>query len=113
MKKQNIITINRIAILFILFALISCQEKQINIPDQDFNSDWLFYKGEAEGAETTNFDDSDWRQLDLPHDWAIEGPFSNENNARTGGLPVVGTAWYRKHFNVDNSMIGKLVSVEF
>lgn len=106
-------TINLLTILFFILTLISCQPKATNIPDQDFNSNWLFFKGEAEGAENLNFDDSDWRLLELPHDWAIEGPFSNENNARTGGLPVVGTGWYRKHFTVEKSMTGKIVSVEF
>ncbi|HKL22079.1 MAG TPA: hypothetical protein VJ904_09750, partial [Tichowtungia sp.] len=63
-----------------------------------FNSGWRFLKGVAEGAEQPGYDDSEWRALTLPHDWAIEGPFSPEYNARTGGLPVHGTGWYRKHF---------------
>jgi len=46
-----------------------------------------------------DFDDSAWRQLDLPHDWGIEGPFKQEYPGETGKLPWWGVAWYRKHFH--------------
>src|SRR5262245_7271756 len=46
------------------------------------------------------FDDRAWRQLDLPHDWGIEGPFKQEYPGETGKLPWWGVGWYRKHFSV-------------
>jgi len=46
------------------------------------------------------FDDRNWRQLRLPHDWGIEGPFDQANSGETGKLPWWGVAWYRKHFTV-------------
>ncbi|PWT89231.1 MAG: beta-galactosidase [Blastocatellia bacterium] len=49
------------------------------------------------------FDDRDWRQLDLPHDWGIEGPFSQELPGETGKLPWSGIGWYRKTFAVTNA----------
>ncbi len=91
----------------------SCKEDIKNIPDTSFNDNWLFHKGDADNAQSTDFDDTSWRKLNLPHDWAIEGPFSDKYNARTGGLPVHGIGWYRKHFTVDENMKGKQVSVEF
>jgi beta-galactosidase len=45
-----------------------------------------------------NFDDSAWRQLNLPHDWAIEGDFIKELSGETGKRPFAGIGWYRKHF---------------
>jgi beta-galactosidase len=48
----------------------------------------------------TGCDDSGWRQLNLPHDWGIEGPFKQELPGETGKLPWSGVAWYRKHFTV-------------
>ena len=45
-----------------------------------------------------DFDDSSWRQLELPHDWGIEGEFRQEYPGETGKLKWWGTAWYRKHF---------------
>src|SRR5579875_1019711 len=40
--------------------------------ESSFDEGWLFYRGDASGAEDPSFDDSAWRQLDLPHDWSIE-----------------------------------------
>jgi beta-galactosidase len=50
-----------------------------------------------------NFDDRGWRQLDLPHDWGIEGPFKQEYPGETGKLPWWGVGWYRKHLTVSAS----------
>lgn len=47
-----------------------------------------------------NYDDSAWRQLTLPHDWGIEGPFRQEYPGETGKLPWWGVSWYRKSFTL-------------
>jgi len=78
-----------------------------------FNEDWRFLKGEAAGAERTEFNDSEWRALDLPHDWAIEGPFDPKYNPHSGGLPYFGVGWYRKHFRLPDSASRQFYSVEF
>lgn len=78
-----------------------------------FNEGWLFLKADAAGAEAPGFEDASWRRLTLPHDWAIEGPFDKQYNPSTGGLPVSGTGWYRKHFKIPASEKGRVVSVEF
>src|SRR5208337_2486339 len=65
-----------------------------------FDAKWKFLKGDAAGAEQPGFDDKAWRGLDLPHDWAIEGPFDVNYGPSTGGLPISGTGWYRKRFTV-------------
>jgi beta-galactosidase len=65
------------------------------------------------------FDDSSWRQLDLPHDFAIEGPFvppnspnTNQANGGTGRLPYFGQVWYRKHLNLTDADLQKQISLE-
>jgi len=78
-----------------------------------FNEGWRFHKGDAAGAEQPAFDDAGWRALNLPHDWAIEGPFDSKYNPDTGGLPIYGIAWYRKHFTIPADGRGKFYSVEF
>ena len=78
-----------------------------------FNKGWMFLKNDALNAETIEFDDSKWRKQDLPHDWAIEGPFDVKYNARCGGLPFHGTGWYRKHFTMNAGDKGKVVNVIF
>ena len=59
-----------------------------------------------------SFDDSQWRQLNLPHDWGIEGPFQQEYPGETGKLPWWGVGWYRKHFHVSADDNGKQISLE-
>ncbi|MBX7171031.1 MAG: DUF4982 domain-containing protein [Pyrinomonadaceae bacterium] len=61
----------------------------------------------------TNFDDSGWRSLNLPHDWAIEGDFIRELPGETGKRPFAGIGWYRKHFTVSNSDKGKQIYLDF
>ena len=80
---------------------------------QSFNADWRFYKGNTLGAENAKVSDDNWRKLDLPHDWAIEGPFDIKYNARNGGLPFHGTAWYRKSFTMPKEADGKVVNIIF
>ncbi|WP_165748777.1 beta-galactosidase GalB [Cellulophaga sp. Z1A5H] len=101
-------------ILFISIFISSCQENGVEvIADQEFNKDWLFLKDTVPNGEAIHLDDSTWRKMDVPHDWAIEGPFDNKNNARNGGLPIDGIAWYRKHFTIDAKNKNKQVAIEF
>jgi beta-galactosidase len=53
------------------------------------------------------FDDSGWRKLGLPHDYAVEGPFNIDLPPSEGKLPWYGVAWYRKHFTVPASDQGR------
>jgi len=78
-----------------------------------FNADWRFSKGDFPGAEKADFDDSSWRRLDLPHDWAIEGPFDRNYTTSSGALPFHGVAWYRKTFKLPESVRGRYFTIEF
>src|SRR6185312_4274454 len=79
-----------------------------------FDSGWEFLQGDPAGAEAKDFDDSNWRRVDLPHDWSIAGPFAATN--KTGGagafLPS-GVAWYRARFTVPTNEMGRHVWIEF
>lgn len=88
---------------------------------------WRFHRGEADGAFVPGYDDSGWESVSVPHDWAITGPFSIENDlqnvqivqnmetkaslktGRTGGLPYVGVGWYRTEFSVPDGMTAELL----
>ena len=59
-----------------------------------------------------DYDDSGWRNLDLPHDWGIESAFRQEYPGETGKLNWWGTAWYRKHFTVPAGDAGRSISLE-
>jgi beta-galactosidase len=77
-----------------------------------FDAGWRFQKGDAAGAEKPDFDDARWRVLDLPHDWAIEGPFDPAISPHQGALPYFGVAWYRKRFEAPESARGRHYALE-
>jgi beta-galactosidase len=80
----------------------------------NFDQGWRFHLGDVPGAQDPAFADSSWRTLDLPHDWSIEGEFSEQNPAGVGGgaLPG-GVGWYRKSFSVPAADSGKVRFIEF
>src|SRR4029077_19625198 len=75
---------------------------------------WKFIREDATNAQQAGFDDARWRSLNLPHDWSIEGPYSE--TAPTGGsggyLPT-GVGWYRRSFTAPEAWRGKKVFIEF
>jgi beta-galactosidase len=79
-----------------------------------FNQDWRFQLGDVTNGQDAGLNDAQWRQLDLPHDWSVEGEFSEKHPAGTGGgaLPG-GIGWYRKTFTLPATARGKQVFVEF
>ena len=78
---------------------------------ESFDFGWKFFKGDAPGAQQPDFSDAPWRTLDLPHDWSIEGPFSQTEPAQAS-LPA-GIGWYRKRFRLPESYRGRTVVIEF
>ncbi|MBI3728850.1 MAG: glycoside hydrolase family 2 protein [Burkholderiales bacterium] len=68
--------------------------------------------GNAQGAAGTKYNDSDWRKLNLPHDWAVEGPFDPKANISQGYRPR-GIAWYRRYLLVDESERGRYFELQF
>lgn len=79
-----------------------------------FNEGWRFRLADDKAMASPGYDDSSWRQLNLPHDWAIEGDFSENNPSGTGGgaLPG-GVAWYRKNFTLPAADRDKMVYIDF
>ncbi|MGD0038726.1 MAG: sugar-binding domain-containing protein, partial [Bacteroidota bacterium] len=63
--------------------------------------DWKFVQSDLKNAEKQDFDDSQWRTLNLPHDWSIEGEFTKDASTKgNGGYLPTGIGWYRKHFDL-------------
>src|SRR5271167_4927406 len=82
-----------------LFASISMTASQPQTSRLVLTADsgWKFFLGNPSGPETRSFDDSSWRNVDLPHDWSIEGPPAKDNPTGSGGgFFSAGTGWYRK-----------------
>lgn len=79
---------------------------------QLFNFGWKFQLGNPEGAERIDYDDSTWRTLDLPHDYQFEQPWDEKEN-KGRGFKRMCEGWYRKTFNVPESLKGLRVVLDF
>lgn len=93
-------------------------------PQKDFGNgtgyfSYLTKAGYCDGAAAANFDDRAWRKLDLPHDWAVEQPFSEKASFSHGfkaigrAFPEASVGWYRKTFSISQSDLGRKISVVF
>ncbi|HMR15790.1 MAG TPA: beta-galactosidase GalB [Mariniflexile sp.] len=113
MKKVLLKQFVLLGTVLCLFTACLPEEKDVRIVE-DFNFDWHFKLGNHPEAIKDDFKDSDWRTLHLPHDWSIEGEFSEENPARPeGGALPTGIGWYRKTFTVPEAWVDKSVAIEF
>lgn len=110
-----------------LLLLASCplwMEAQVRT-EQLLEKGWKFTRQDQADFSKASVSDTDWQTVRVPHDWAIYGPFSIDNDkqltaiqqdgqkeamehaGRTGGLPFVGVGWYRLNFEVPQYAKGK------
>src|SRR6266853_408922 len=103
-----------VLVSILLCSLVKLQANPRPANTLSFDKDWRFHLGDVTNGQDPQLDDSQWRTLDLPHDWSIEGEFSERNPATPGGgaLPG-GIGWYRKTFNVPDNAKSKKVLVDF
>ncbi|MFY7730466.1 MAG: sugar-binding domain-containing protein, partial [Flavobacterium sp.] len=80
---------------------------------------YLAKTGSADGPAAAVFDDRAWRQLNLPHDWAVEQPFSEKASYSHGfhaagkGFPDKSIGWYRKQINISKEDLGRIITLKF
>lgn len=112
------LTMKRFVVMSTLLCLFlacnnSSEEKEVRIVE-DFNFDWQFSIGDFPEAIDSTFNAENWRTLNLPHDWSIEGEFSEDHPAKPeGGALPTGVAWYRKTFKLPADYKNKSISIEF
>jgi len=100
--------------MLLLASITNLKAQQITQGKRLFDSNWKFFLGDAPSVSTVEFDDQNWRNLDLPHDWSIEGTLDVKNPmGNDGGYFPAGLGCYRKTFTLPASVKGKLVSIYF
>ncbi len=115
------------SLLLAITQITAAQSRSVTV----LKDGWTFQKGEHPQAVQPAFDDSSWEKITVPHDWAIKGPFDkeidkqvvtiwqngekkpSEKTGRTGGLPHIGTAWYRNQFTLPQYQEGQRVILLF
>jgi beta-galactosidase len=110
-KKFKILLI---ASVFLIGCVISVRAQENIQRKQLFDYDWKFFLGDAPTSSGNDYDDSNWRSLDFPHDWSIEGKIDSKNpTGGAGGYFPAGIGWYRKVFNAPSAWKDKRVSIYF
>lgn len=93
-------------LLFLLGSHLTFAQSTRN--SYNFNPDWKLYVGEAIGAETTDFDDKNWKSITLPYAWNEDEAFKKSIEDLSTGI-----AWYRKHFRLPAGSVDKKIFLEF
>ena len=125
MEKKSMLAV--LAVLMLLPAFLQAQSRSEFLLEKG----WKFTREDKSDFMNPECDDTGWQSVVVPHDWAIYGPFSAQNDkqevaisqdgqkeamehaGRTGGLPFVGVGWYRIQFEVPRFTKGKRVSLLF
>lgn len=120
-KKLSLLLLSAVSV----FA--TAQERTV----QTLEKGWKFTREDNKDSFQTNYNDSKWQNVVVPHDWAIYGPFGIDNDkqnvaiaqdgqkeamehaGRTGGLPFVGVGWYRLKFDNKHFAEGKKATIIF
>ena len=105
----------QIVLVFILFfSAISVYAQNDMERKQLFDFNWKFFLGDVADAKSREFNDESWRNIDLPHDWSIEGKVNPKNpTGGAGGYFPAGIGWYRKTFKAPDEWKGKAISIYF
>lgn len=101
----------------VLFFLITMEcltlQAQVSFGQpENINKGWKFILSDAEGAQSVDYDDHNWQQLDLPHDWSVKEQLSPTLASATGYLPG-GIGWYRKDLNIPEIKQGEKIFLYF
>ncbi|WP_370288364.1 glycoside hydrolase family 2 TIM barrel-domain containing protein [Elizabethkingia sp. JS20170427COW] len=118
-------TITMVMLAFVGFGF--AQERTSILLDKG----WKFTREDNANFQKKEYNDKKWQTVTVPHDWAIYGPFGIDNDkqhmaitqdgqkealehaGRTGGLPFVGTGWYRKNITIPEGSAGKKIILQF
>jgi len=101
--------------IYLVALAISMVANAQSVGRQLFTDNWRFMLSDKDADySSVKVNDGNWRTLNLPHDWAIEGEFGKDNPSGTGGgaLPG-GVGWYRKTFTVDKADKGRTFRIDF
>jgi beta-galactosidase len=102
-------------LILVLLINIEIQAQQLSgSRNVNFYKEWKFIQQDVSNAQDPSLNDDNWRTLNLPHDWSIEGKFSqNEPSGDASGYLPTGIGWYRKSFTSNGDLSNKKVFIHF
>ncbi len=94
---------------FFIYFGTAAQQRSVT----ELQTGWKFQKGQINAAHLPSFDDSNWREVHMPHDWGVDGGFISDGDGNTGKLPWKGQGWYRKSLNIPSTERNRIVYLLF
>lgn len=120
-----------ISYLLLVFILSSCVKRESGRKTHILDEGWKFINEDIQNGEAPELNTLNWKQVKIPHDWAISGKFDESvdrqevmvyedgemvprlRTGRTGALPHIGVGWYRKNLNIPSALKRKRIHLEF
>jgi len=100
-------------LIVLVISVVTVQGQQVR-KIINIDKDWKFKLGDVADGQKVAFDDKNWRKLDVPHDWSIEGKYDSLSpTLRGGGYLPAGIGWYRKSLALPKSYQGKRIVINF
>lgn len=112
--KRQYFAKQTVLVLILFISFFSGNSQNGAERKQLFDSDWKFFLGDVAEAKANDFSDKNWRKLDLPHDWSIEGKVNPKNPTKgAGGYFPAGIGWYRKIFQAPDAWKAEKTAIYF
>ncbi|MCC8088457.1 MAG: DUF4982 domain-containing protein [Rikenellaceae bacterium] len=113
MSFNRLLRVLSILAILCLFIETSAEAQRVR-KSARIDKNWKFHSGDVESGYEVDLNDKNWRVLNVPHDWSIEGEFDRNNSTgRGGGYLPAGVGWYRKSIIIPKSNRNKRVFIEF
>ncbi len=109
MKFNSLIYRKHISTIILLFVTTIISAREV----VTLHRGWRFSKGASAEAYKPDYDDSGWKSVTIPHDWAIEGPVMPDGDGNTGKLPWRDEAWYRRKIDIPMDLADKEIYLLF
>lgn len=101
-------------IFLIIGSILGCIKKVNNTEQKQlFDLNWEFHQGDISSASAEYYNDQEWQDLDLPHDWTIDNKPVQSSSSEITDTIISEVGWYRKEFSIPTDWRRKRVSVYF
>ena len=101
-------------LILLLGSLTNCTVTHDNNPQKHlFDLNWKFSPGIQNEAAEVDFNDNNWRSVDLPHDWSTDAVLNDFTKKAGTDTVAAETGWYRKFFEIPENWTGKRIVIDF
>ncbi len=101
-------------LILLIGSITKCTVTHDNLQQKQlFDLNWKFSPGIQNDAAEVDFNDNNWRSIDLPHDWSTDFILNDFSKTTETNTIATETGWYRKHFEIPENWKGKRIVIDF